>query len=293
VIVLAAGLLLAGLALLVTTGPARASDQSGTYVVRTYTYYRSADGAVDVDETDSSVSAQYLVNAHRWQPSAMPVQVRYNPAGQPDEYGMPTIIQQSLSSWTAVTPSTFSFAWAGTGSGDTGSCGNVIDLDGQNTVKFEPLPGVTLGRTCTVWDPGQGSNASLVEFDMQIDNDPTTWSAAPNTPLGKYDLASTILHELGHAAGLGHSTQDSAVMYPSLLSGTSKRALTADDIAGLVAAYPGGGTSTPTSTTTPTPISTPTSAPVSPSPTSLPIATPTPRIAPVQYRARALQLARD
>jgi len=53
----------------------------------------------------------------------------------------------------------------------------------------------------------------------------------------------TILHEFGHALGLGHSTDVNAVMYPTL--GTADPDLNANDIAGIQALY---GTS-PTGTT--------------------------------------------
>lgn len=56
-------------------------------------------------------------------------------------------------------------------------------------------------------------------------------------------LYQTILHEFGHALGLGHSTDVNAVMYPTL--GTADPDLDANDIAGIRALY---GTS-PTSTT--------------------------------------------
>ncbi len=287
-LLLVLGLAGAGLALVLASRPARASDEPQTLLVITHTFYRSEDGSVAVDEETSEVSAQYLVNAHKWSSTAMPVTVRYNSAGQPAEYGMAGILQEAISTWNAVTPSTFSFVWSGAGSGIVGACGQSISLDGQNTVQFEPLPGVTLGQTCTVWNPTQGANAPLMEFDMRLDADAATWSASDQPQPGRYDIRSTILHELGHAAGLGHSAQSTAVMYPSLASGIAKRTLTADDISGLQAAYPGGGTATPT----PSPTS-----PSSPSPTSTAVApTTTPGVGTLpqtQPRARTMALARD
>ena len=91
----------------------------------------------------------------------------------------------------------------------------------------------------------------LVEFDMHLDDDLNTWTAAQPPEAGRYDIGSTVLHELGRAAGLGHSSDSSAVMFPSLKKATSKRTLAADDIAGLEAAYPGGATPTPTATPLP------------------------------------------
>ncbi len=262
-ILLAAGLACALGAILVASRPVAATGEPERYVVRTYTYYRAEGGAVDIEESETTVSAQYFVNAHRWDAGAMPVSVRYNSAGQPADYGLAQVLQQSLGAWNAVSPTSFSFSWAGSGTGPVGACGDTINLDGQNTVKFETLPGVVLGQTCTVWNSNQGPNAKLVEFDMQLDDDAYTWSSAATTPAGKYDIYSTVLHELGHAAGLGHSAESSAVMFATIGGGVQRRALTADDTAGLQAAYPGAGAATPSSTPSSTPVPTPfaTSAP--------------------------------
>lgn len=243
----AGGLLLFGSA----PGTELAQAASDEYFAVTYTFTLQPDGSVATDVESAPVSAQYVVNQHRWAAESMPVPVEYNAAGEPPGLGMPALIQQAITSWNAVTPSTFSFAWAGAGAGEVGACGDTIDLDGHNTIRFEPLVFPTLGQTCTVWGRSGGANAKLVEFDMHLDDDLNTWTAAQPAEAGRYDIGSTVLHELGHAAGLGHSSDSSAVMFPSLKKATSKRTLAADDIAGLEAAYPGGATPTPTATPLP------------------------------------------
>jgi hypothetical protein len=50
-----------------------------------------------------------------------------------------------------------------------------------------------------------------------------------------YDVYAVILHEIGHAIGLGHSANPLAVMYPNVRSG--RHALAVDDVRGATALY--------------------------------------------------------
>ena len=61
------------------------------------------------------------------------------------------------------------------------------------------------------------------------------WVDNPNANFGQLDLFSVVLHEVGHALGLGHSLDSSAVMYFSY-SG-ARRSLSPDDVAGIRAIY--------------------------------------------------------
>lgn len=57
-----------------------------------------------------------------------------------------------------------------------------------------------------------------------------TWSVIA-TP-GAYHLESLALHEIGHLLGLGHSSIEAAIMYPTFMAGESK-GLHGDDIQGI------------------------------------------------------------
>ena len=61
------------------------------------------------------------------------------------------------------------------------------------------------------------------------------WSTGLHRGLRPFDLESVFLHENGHVAGLGHSTDTNAVMYPSYQ--TARCSLAADDQAGIAALY--------------------------------------------------------
>ncbi len=50
-----------------------------------------------------------------------------------------------------------------------------------------------------------------------------------------YDLMTVAIHELGHALGMGHSTDTAAAMYPAYI--TAKQAVDADDVSGIQSIY--------------------------------------------------------
>ena len=57
-------------------------------------------------------------------------------------------------------------------------------------------------------------------------------SADPSTMgAGQYDFQTVVTHELGHAAGLGHSADNGSVMYRTLAAGDARHDLTAADLA--------------------------------------------------------------
>jgi hypothetical protein len=109
-------------------------------------------------------------------------------------------------------------------------------------------------------------NPEPIAGDMHLDAD-EAWRSGANV-----DLYSVVLHEAGHALGLGHSDRPGAVMYPYYKLSTG---LTDDDIAGIRALY-GSNVPPPAAPPTPAPSPTPTPAPPVPVPTPAPAPSPVP-----------------
>ena len=89
-------------------------------------------------------------------------------------------------------------------------------------------PGGVLAHAYQPGTEAQFINGSIAG-DIHIDND-ENW-------LDGFDLATVLLHEIGHALGLGHSDDMSSVMFAFLSPGEVNLELAADDIAGIQFIY--------------------------------------------------------
>ncbi|KAL4185260.1 hypothetical protein AMTRI_Chr10g229840 [Amborella trichopoda] len=62
------------------------------------------------------------------------------------------------------------------------------------------------------------------------------WVVSGNSRLG-IDLESVAVHEIGHVLGLGHSSDEAAIMFPTITTGTRRVELATDDIMGIQELY--------------------------------------------------------
>ncbi|MDH3610982.1 MAG: PKD domain-containing protein, partial [Nitrosopumilus sp.] len=153
----------------------------------------------------------------------------YNPLNDPSGGGGLVALLNTHSTWTNVVSSSFAFDYGGV----TTSCGSLVPectqflfqtFDGKNDVAWLPLTeSNVLGVT---W-----SGTSIDEADMAL-NTNFSWATNGND----IDIETVLLHENGHVAGLGHSTDGEAVMYPSYHG--VLRFLQSDDIDGISSLYP-------------------------------------------------------
>jgi len=158
-------------------------------------------------------------------------------------------VGRAFAQWQAVPTSAIAYQFAGLTAGLPG------EEDGLSTLGFRNRPELdrVLASTNFLVDISSGA---LLESDIFF-NSSFSWSTAPAGEVGRFDLESIALHEIGHLSGLGHSALGEtelregggrrvlgaeAVMFPIAFgAGTiAGRTLKADDIAGISDLYPDG-----------------------------------------------------
>lgn len=147
------------------------------------------------------------------------------------------VFGRAFGRWAAVTPLTFtevqSFRAAdiriGFFAGDHG--------DG------EPFDGV-LGTLAHAFSPPSG------HFHLDGDESWVVSGDLRTAPAAAIDLESVAVHEIGHLLGLGHSSVEESIMFPTITSRTRKVDLAADDVAGVQELYGGNPNGNNSTTTT-------------------------------------------
>jgi hypothetical protein len=108
-------------------------------------------------------------------------------------------------------------------------CNSNPRRDGVNQIGW--IPADIYPAATYVWKSG----TTILESDTTI-NDQYKWSVATPTPFDSVDIQTVVLHELGHALGLDHSSPP-AVTQPYVDYGEQRRVLTQDDKDGIIAIY--------------------------------------------------------
>jgi|SRR3989344_1798294 len=115
-----------------------------------------------------------------------------------------------------------------------------VSPDGKNEVLFGPISSPGAIAVTTVWGvfSGNPSWRELVEWDMQFDDADFSWNTNGNSD--DMDFLNIAVHEVGHAAGMGHPDITCALetMHRYATKGEIiKRDLHDGDIAGIKALY--------------------------------------------------------
>jgi len=149
-----------------------------------------------------------------------------------------SVVQACLDIWAAVCDFTNlgQVADGGGHAGQPGAAGGVGDI---RVAGWEIDPGAGGGVLAHAWQPGteavMGAGYNILgDVHMDVER---VWVDDENdaTGNGVYDFFTVMLHELGHALGLGHSDVPGALMNAFYAGG--HRWLHADDIAGIQAIY--------------------------------------------------------
>ncbi|KAK7252339.1 hypothetical protein RIF29_36204 [Crotalaria pallida] len=108
----------------------------------------------------------------------------------------------------------------------------------------EPFDGV-LGTLAHAFSPTNG------RFHLDMAEDwVATGDVTASDLSNAVDLESVAVHEIGHLLGLGHSSVEEAIMYPTITARTRKVELANDDIQGIQVLYGSNPNYTPSTTTT-------------------------------------------
>jgi hypothetical protein len=142
-------------------------------------------------------------------------------------------VERAVNTWTAGT------SWGAYGEEECGTTSAQTPIrDGENMITFDNDL-YTLGRGVL----GQmfsylsrcGGQWEITEVDMILKRNGTgvNWEYGPAAPSGgEIDFESVVLHEFGHAHGLGHTAVSSAVMFRSISAGTFNRNLRPEETSG-------------------------------------------------------------
>ncbi len=108
---------------------------------------------------------------------------------------------------------------------------NVLGLSAPNQ-----LPSYLLGRTVTTLSSCGSVNGlqwNMVEVDILLNSDIDWWVSESQPMNNRFDLVTSLLHELGHAHLLQHNNNQSSPMYFQLTEGAMRRELSPlNDIGG-------------------------------------------------------------
>ena len=112
----------------------------------------------------------------------------------------------------------------------------------------EPFDGV-LGTLAHAFSPPSGKFHLDADENWVVSGDLDSFLSVT----AAVDLESVAVHEIGHLLGLGHSSVEESIMYPTITTGKRKVDLTNDDVEGIQYLYGANpnfnGTSPPSTTT--------------------------------------------
>lgn len=166
----------------------------------------------------------FFPNKPSWPASKTELTYSFSPDNQLPE-NVKSLFGRAFERWSEVTPLTFA---------ETSSFRRAdikIGFFSGNHGDGEAFDGI-LGTLAHAFSPPSGLFHLDGDENWVMDGDFINAS-----PLSAVDLESVAVHEIGHILGLGHSSDEAAIMYPTISSGMRKVELANDDILGIQELY--------------------------------------------------------
>lgn len=199
---------------------------------------------------DSEISPQWaLLNPSspvRWfEPdSNQPVVFYVNPIGAPSFLLLQEDMQAAMNAWSGVGGS-IRVTYGGT----TGGCGVQV-ADGANTISFnncdnyfvpsQGCAGVLAVSGIVRYIPAQTKNIGGIIYGKAVEANMSFNPFAFCHFTDRCQVQEVATHEMGHALGLGHSSDSTATMAAFAHFDNRCASLTPDDVRGITSIYPGG-----------------------------------------------------
>jgi hypothetical protein len=170
----------------------------------------------------------YTTNGSRW--NQMTASYFINPANLDlPANAVVSAVQAGADAWALQSTAAFAFSYAGQTSQTTNT------NDAINLVLFRNASSGSAIATTYSWFSGSGG---LLDTDIVFWDGGFQFFAGTTGCSAGFYIEDIAAHEFGHALGLGHSTSESATMYPSVsYCSSANRSLDADDLAGVLAIY--------------------------------------------------------
>ncbi|KAL8534037.1 hypothetical protein ACS0TY_010165 [Phlomoides rotata] len=166
----------------------------------------------------------FFPNRPRWPRQRYQLTYAFQPENQLTDV-VKGVFSRAFERWSEVTPLTFT---------ETTSYGRAdirIGFFSGEHGDGEPFDGV-LGTLAHAFAPPVGRFHLDGDENWVIDGD-----FMNSSPLSAVDLESVAVHEIGHLLGLGHSSVEDSIMYPTISSGIRKVELANDDVEGIQELY--------------------------------------------------------
>lgn len=176
--------------------------------------------------------------------SNQPVVFYVNPTGAPAFSQLRADVQAAMDAWSTAGGS-IRVAYGGTTSG----CGVQL-ADGINTISFNNCDGYfAASQSCSGllavsgivrYLPGTTTNIGGTIYGKAVEANMSFSPYAICNFRNRCELQEVITHEMGHALGLGHSTDTNATMMPYVHFDNRCSSVMPDDVQGIRSIYPGG-----------------------------------------------------